>query len=189
MQSELYAGHPYGHPDQGTVGDLKAITLDDVKAFHKSHYTRQALILGIAGGADSETGSRVAHSLASLPQGELRLPSLEPPTPPRGLEVTIVAKPAEATAISIGFPIDVTRSDDGFYALAVANSSAGLKVAIVAQNADEIREILTSGKPSPVSYDTQGTPDDVLAEDRQIAVFPLRNVTVKIIPVERMFER
>ena len=44
---------------------------------------------------------------------------------PRGLEVTIVEKPAEATAISIGFPIDVTRRDDDFYALAVANSYLG----------------------------------------------------------------
>ena len=65
---------------------------------------------------------------------------------------------------------------------------AGMKVAIVAQNADELREILTTGKPSPLTYDTQGTPDDILAEDKQIAVFPLRDVTVKIVPVGQMFE-
>ena len=39
--------------------------------------------------------------------------------------MTIVEKPADATAISIGFPIDVTRRDDDFYALAVANSYLG----------------------------------------------------------------
>ena len=44
---------------------------------------------------------------------------------PKGLEVTIVEKPADATAISMGFPIDVTRRDDDFYALAVANSYLG----------------------------------------------------------------
>ena len=63
-----------------------------------------------------------------------------------------------------------------------------MKIAIVAQNADELRDILTSGKPSPITYDTQGTPENILAEDKQIAVFPLKNVTVKIVPVERMFE-
>ena len=40
-----------------------------------------------------------------------------------------------------------------------------------------------------MTYDTQGTPDDVLAEDKQIAVFPLKDVSVKIVPVERMFEK
>ena len=42
-----------------------------------------------------------------------------------GLEVTIVEKPADSTAISLGFPLDVTRRDDDFYALAVANSYLG----------------------------------------------------------------
>ena len=63
-----------------------------------------------------------------------------------------------------------------------------MKIAIVARNADELRDILTSGKPSPITYDTQGTPENILAEDKQIAAFPLKNVTVKIVPVERMFE-
>jgi zinc protease len=58
----------------------------------------------------------------------------------------------------------------------------------VAQNADELRDILTSGKPSPITYDTQGTPENILAEDKQIAAFPLKDVTVKIVPVERIFE-
>ncbi|MGA2706103.1 MAG: insulinase family protein, partial [Isosphaeraceae bacterium] len=64
-----------------------------------------------------------------------------------------------------------------------------MKIAIVAQNADELRAILTSGKPSPITYDTQGTPESILAEDKQIAAFPLKDVTVKIVPVERMFDR
>ncbi len=64
-----------------------------------------------------------------------------------------------------------------------------MKVAIVAQDAAELREILTSGKPTPITYDTQGTPEDILAEDKQIAAFPLKDVSVKIVPVEQMFEK
>ena len=59
----------------------------------------------------------------------------------------------------------------------------------MAQNAEELRDLLTSGKPSPIAYDTQGTPEDVLAEDKQIAVFPLKDVKVKILPVGEMFEK
>jgi hypothetical protein len=63
----------------------------------------------------------------------------------------------------------------------------GMKVAIVARDAAGLRELLTSGKPTPIAYDTEGTPEDVLAEDKQIAAFPLRDVTVRIVPVEQMF--
>ena len=339
LQSELYKDHPYGHPDLGTVEGLKAITLDDVKAFHKKYYVRSTLFLGMAGGFDAPVVDQVVPSLAALGENGPKELALPKPSVPHGLEVTIVAKPAEATAISIGFPIDVTRSDDDFYALAVANSylgehrtfngklmndlrgkrglnygdysyiedfiqeggstfpvpnnprrqqyfsiwirpvprdkavfalraalweldrlvekgisesefqmtrsfllnysklwvqtlsrrlgyaidghfygrddlvselaqrlprltalqvnaavrkhlkPAGMKLAIVAQNAGELREILLANKPSPMNYDTQGTPEDILAEDKQIAVFPLKNVTVKIVPVAEMFEK
>ena len=67
--------------------------------------------------------------------------------------------------------------------------SEGMTVAIVAKDAAGLRELLVSGKPTPLVYDTQGTPEDVLAEDKQIAVFPLKNVSVRIVPVEQMFEK
>ena len=67
--------------------------------------------------------------------------------------------------------------------------SEGMKVAIVAKDAAGLRELLASGKPTPLAYDTQGTPEDVLAEDKQIAVFPLKNVSVRIVPVDQMFEK
>ena len=65
----------------------------------------------------------------------------------------------------------------------------GMKVAIVARDANGLRELLTSGKPSPIVYDTQGTAEDVLTEDKEIAVFPLKDVSVRIVPVEQMFEK
>jgi zinc protease len=339
LQVELYKNHPYGHPDQGTAQGLKAITLDDIKQFHRQHYTREALELGIAGGYSEATPGLVAAELARLPSAALELPVLPKPQMPVGLDVTIVEKPAEATAISLGFPIDVTRRDLDFYALAVANSylgehrtfngklmqdlrgkrglnygdysyiedfvqegrgtfpvpnnprrqanfsiwirpvpadkavfalrgalwelnqlidrgmsaadfettrtyllnysklwvqtlsrrlgfaidgaffgrkdlvtelaeqlpkltvdqvnaavrkhlkSEGMKVAIVARDGPALRDLLMSGKPTPLTYDTQGTPPEILTEDKLIAAFPLKNVTVKVVPVQQMFEK
>ncbi len=68
-------------------------------------------------------------------------------------------------------------------------AAPGMKVAIVARDAAALRELLTSGKPTPLVYDTAGTPADVLAEDKEIAAFPLKDLSVRIVPVERMFER
>ena len=126
LQVELYKDHPYGHPDRGTVRGLKAITLDDVKDFHRRHYTREALELGLAGGygpGDASPCSSTAWP-GFRPRASI-FHALPAPRMPGGLEITIVEKPAEATAISMGFPIDVTRRDDDFYALAVANSYLG----------------------------------------------------------------
>ena len=125
LQVEIYKDHPYGHPDHGTAEGLRSITLGDVKEFHRRHYTRGAFKLGLAGGFSETTPGLCDRAFAGLPATRLEIPALPSPRIPKGLEVTIVEKPADATAISIGFPIDVTRRDDDFYALAVANSYLG----------------------------------------------------------------
>ena len=125
LQVELYQNHPYGHPDLGTAQGLKALTLDDVKEFHRRHYTREALELGLAGGYSDRAPGSLESEFKKLPSAGLDIPTLPTPRMPKGVEVTIVEKPADATAISMGFPIDVTRRDDDFYALAVANSYLG----------------------------------------------------------------
>jgi zinc protease len=66
--------------------------------------------------------------------------------------------------------------------------TGGFKVAIVTRDATAMRAALISGKPTPLAYDTQGTPDDVLAEDKVIAAYPLKDVRVKVVPVAEMFE-
>ena len=339
LQVELYKGHPYGHVDRGTVAGLKAITLDDVKAFHREHFTRESLVLGVAGAAEKSLLDDIQKQLAALPSRPYRPRPLPKPSVPQGLDVTIVEKPAGSTAISIGFPIDVTRRDDDFYALAVANSylgehrtfngklmqdlrgkrglnygdysyledfiqdgpstfpvpnnprrqqaftiwirpvphdkaafalraalweldrlvtdgiseadfqatrnyllnysklwvqtlsrrlgykmdgtfydredlvseiakrlpkltaaevnaavrrhlkTPGMKVAIVTKDALTLASFLKQGAPSAIKYDTEGTPEDVLTEDKAIGSFPLKDVKVKVIPVEAIFEK
>jgi zinc protease len=338
LQLALYQDHPYGHVPQGTVAGLKAITLDDVKSFHGKYYGPNSLHLGVAGGVDRDFVARLKRDLAPLKGEAPSNPNLPIPRRPRGLDVTIVTKPADATAISLGFPLDIDRGDDDFYALAVANSylgehrtfngklmqdlrgkrglnygdysyvedfiqegmsafpvpnnprrqqdftiwlrpvphdkavfalraalwefdrllkdglsqadfeatrsfllnysklwvqtlprrlgyamdgrfygrddlvtelaehlpkltvervngavrrhlaTEGFEVAIVTRDAAAMGEALKSGKPTPLTYDTQGTPDDVLAEDKVIASYPLKDVSIKVVPVAEMFE-
>ena len=346
LQTTLYAPkdgkpHPFGHVDRGTVRGLKAITLEDVKAFHKSHYTAARLHLGVSGGASAPfvkgLANRLAQALPASTPVERR--SLANPTIAEGLTVKIVEKPAESSAISIGTPIDVTRADDDFYALAVVNSYLGehrtfngklmqdlrgkrglnygdysyledfiqdgfgtfpvpnnprqvqyfsiwvrpvpadkaafalraalwewnklvedgmsdaefeatrsfllnysklwvqtpsrrlgyamdgafygrddvvtelgrrlpglttaqvnaairkhlafkgFVVAIVAKDASGLKAILTSGKPTPLTYDTQGTPAEILDEDKAIAAYPLKGIKVEVVPVAEQFEK
>ena len=121
----LYRGHSYGYPTQGTVAGLTAITLDDVKRFYAEHFTRERLILGVAGGYPETFPDVYATRLAALPAQNKPRGTLAPPPTRTGMELLFVEKPAHGNAISMGQAIDVTRSDDDFYPLAVAASYLG----------------------------------------------------------------
>ncbi len=127
LQLALYPStHPYGHVDVGTVAGLKSITLDDVKQFYRERYTRATLEPAVSGGSGAALSARVLKDFSSaLPASETSTVELPAPATLKDLEVTIVEKPTIATAISLGFPLDLTRADDDFYALAVANSAFG----------------------------------------------------------------
>ena len=122
----MYDGHPYGTPEMGTERGLGALTLDDVRDFHGRHYTRDNFLVGIAGGYPRGFLAQVERDLAEgLPAGEPVPLGLPAPRMLDGVNVLLVEKQAIATAISIGFPIEVTRADDDYYALFVATSYFG----------------------------------------------------------------
>jgi zinc protease len=115
--------HPYGRPTLGTVKGLEAITLDDVKKFWATHWTRDRLIVGLGGGYPDGFADKLTKELAKLPAKGAAMAKL--PAAPKASGVVIVDKPARATAISIGRPIKVTRSDNDFYPLFLAASYLG----------------------------------------------------------------
>ena len=126
LNALLYAGHPYEAPALGTEEGLAAITLEDVRDFHASRYTRDRALLGLAGGYPDGFAERVERELLDrLPARDAARDALPAPRALDGIELLLVDKDAIATAISIGFPIDVTRGDDDFYPLMVANSYFG----------------------------------------------------------------
>jgi len=121
----MYAGHPYGVPNAGLVSNLDAITLDDVKACYRTMFTRDNVTIGLAGGYPKDLVARVSKALEKLPAGAPSHPVLTQPQPISGLEILAIEKEGRSTAISMGYPIDVTRADPDFYALMVANSHLG----------------------------------------------------------------
>ena len=122
----LYEGHPYEATEMGTERGLGAIVLDDVRTFHAERYTAANMRVGVAGGYPDGFLARVERDLAvALPPGAPAQRDIPAPRALEGIELLLVEKDAIATAISMGFPIDVTRSDDDFYPLMVANSYFG----------------------------------------------------------------
>jgi zinc protease len=142
LQQRIFGGTPYGHPVLGSVAGLDAITLEDVKDFAKKAYTRAALTVGVAGDVPAEFEARIKADLAKLPAG----PALPAPAgvvgrKPSGIDVDIVKKETRSTAISFGFPIDVTRTSPDFAALSVARSWLGEHRASSSHLYQRIREV------------------------------------------------
>jgi len=121
----LYSNHPYGTPNSGLVSNLDAVTLDDVKAHYQKMFTRDNVTIGLAGGYPADLADKVSKSLQKLPAGAPEHAALPKPHEISGLEILAIEKEGRSTAISMGFPIDVTRKDADFYALMVANSHLG----------------------------------------------------------------
>jgi len=125
LASLLYAGHPYGRPVEGTVSGIGALTREDVARFSSSRFTQDRLTLGLAGDLPDGFVERVAEDLRALPErGEARAEH-GVSRRPRGFDTLVVTKPARAWAISMGHPLSITRSDDAFFPLFLANSYFG----------------------------------------------------------------
>jgi zinc protease len=125
LATVMYAGHPYGYPTLGTLAGLSAITIDDVRRFYAEHFVQERLIVGVAGGYPDSFPDSYAARFAALPANGTPRKPLPLPPERKDLEFLFVEKPALGDAISMGHPVDVTRSDDDFYPLAVAASYLG----------------------------------------------------------------
>jgi zinc protease len=121
----IYAGHPYEHNNTGTISSLEKLTLADVEAFYKAHYTQANMVLGLAGGYPKTFPEKVKADFAKLPAGAAATAKYEDPKLAPGMKISIIERETRATAVSLGFPISVNRSDKDWPALALVASYFG----------------------------------------------------------------
>lgn len=121
----VFQGTPYEHIMAGTVEGLENITLQDVKDFHKNYYNRNNYVIGLGGGFADNLVETIETKLNKLADTTIITKVDVNPKAINGLEVLIVEKENNSTAISFGFPIDVLRGDEDFFALALFSSWLG----------------------------------------------------------------
>jgi zinc protease len=127
LQQQIFDGHPYESAPAGTVQGLASITIDDVRAFYRQHYTPDNLLLGLAGGYPADFPASFSRRLGALPQGDGNTAKAELTAlaPVEGRHYTLVEKDAAATGIHLGYALPITRADDDYFPLMVANSFLG----------------------------------------------------------------
>ncbi|MCK9425143.1 MAG: insulinase family protein [Ignavibacteriaceae bacterium] len=126
LEDFLFRGTKYQHMVQGKTESVKAITVDDVKNQYKNFFTKNNLMIGIAGNYPSAFLSTLKKDLQNLSAAIPVLPAQTEPKMQKGINVEIIQKEnAFGSAIFGGFPMNLTRKDNDFAAMMVANSYLG----------------------------------------------------------------
>ncbi|MEP6903622.1 MAG: pitrilysin family protein [Actinomycetota bacterium] len=112
----IYAGTAYENLSIGRVSSLEKLTIQDVKDFYAQNYSQANLVVGLSGGFDTKFSSALLADFQKLPKGAKKMRKLAPPNLADGMRIDIVKRETRATAISLGFPIDVNRSSGKDYA-------------------------------------------------------------------------
>ncbi|NNF57448.1 MAG: insulinase family protein [Rhodothermaceae bacterium] len=181
----LYAGHPYGHLTLGHAEAVEALTLDDVREFYEMHYIQPLLTVAVAGDAPDDFLERMRADLAAnLPaEGtDVSERTVAQIPMPDGMRVTLVDKDTRATAISMGFPIDIRRGDPDFVALYLIRSYFGEHRSSNSYLYQRIREIrgMNYGDYAYIEYFPSGMfqfhPDPNLGRQQQIFQMWIRPV-------------
>jgi zinc protease len=183
MYNMLYADHPYGHHNSGSISALEKLTLQDVQRFYMSNYTDGNLVIGLAGGYPRGFAEKVQADFAKLPNStpannnRFDAPKLAP-----GTHLDIITRDTRSTAISIGFPIDVNRSSKDWPALALAASYFGQHRSSNSYLYQKLREArgLNYGDYAYIEYFPRGmflmTPEPNLGRQQQIFQIWIRPV-------------
>jgi len=126
LEDLLFRGTNYQHMKQGKSASVQSITLDEVKKQHVTYFTKNNLVIGIAGNYTDKFLQTLKQDLAKLPAGKPDIAKPGQARMPDGIQVEIISKEnAFGSAIVTGFPLNLTRSSDEFAALMVANSWFG----------------------------------------------------------------
>ncbi len=179
----IYAGHPYQHHSMGTVSSLEKITLQDVKDFYRDNYTQANLVIGISGGFDTKFSNQMLIDFGKLAKGAKKMRKIGTPQLADGLKIDIVKRETRATAMSLGFPIDVNRTNGKDYAaLSLVAAYFGQHRSSNSYLYGRLRELrgLNYGDYSYIEYFPRGmfqfAPDPNLARKQQIFQIWIRPV-------------
>jgi zinc protease len=120
------AEHPYGRVMTETT--LRAITRDDIVAFHKAYFQPGRAVITVVGDVKPDEVSRVLEKTLSGWRAGGSVPSFDYPAPPaaKGRAIYLIDKPGAAqSTFSIG-TVGPARSTPDYYALRVMNELLGV---------------------------------------------------------------
>jgi zinc protease len=115
MRQKSYSSHPYKRPGIGSIEDLDAATLENVKKFHATYYRPDNATLLVVGDFDpKQFDAWVDKYFGSVPKPNLPLPRVDVKEPERSGEKRFTEYGANVPLPGVGitFLIPSEKSDD-----------------------------------------------------------------------------
>ena len=120
--------HPYGHPGDGTIESITALSRDDITGFYRQFYLPNNAVLVVVGDVTPDQAAHFASvAFAGWKRGAVPAAATAAPAAPpaRNIGVFLVDKPGAAQSeIRIGHS-GATRQSPDYYPLTVLNAILG----------------------------------------------------------------
>jgi zinc protease len=122
----VFEGHPYGLPTVGTPESVRALTRDDLVAFHREHYVPNETIMAVVGDVKAaDAFAQVERAFGAWPKGkEFQVPPVKPAKRDKHRIVVIDKPDAVQTQIVVG-QIGLAFTDPDYFVSDVYNSVLG----------------------------------------------------------------
>ena len=119
-----YPDHPYGSGANITTESIRKVNLDDIRAFHRSHYGKDNAIVAIVGDINRKQADRlVKNVLNGLPErssAAKNVPAVQQ-QPAQRRDIPFAGEQAQ---VLLGMPL-IKRHDPDYYALVAGNYILG----------------------------------------------------------------
>lgn len=119
----MYSDHPYATPSSGTEESISAITIDDLRAYHRQYYVAANAVISIVGDVNREQAESIANQVVSKLNRGQHAPEL-PEAEVRKQGELRQSFPSSQTHIYIG-QMGMARHDPDYFALYVGNHILG----------------------------------------------------------------
>ncbi|MEZ0496722.1 M16 family metallopeptidase [Sphingomonas sp. IW22] len=119
-----YRVHPYARPGIGSIADLDAATVEDIRAFHATYYRPDNAVLVVAGNFDpAQLNKWVDQYFAPIARPERAIPrvTVKEPEPSGARRYTVYEPNTPLPAVLVSYPLPPAGTADG-PALTVLNA-------------------------------------------------------------------
>ncbi len=123
----LFMGHPYARPEEGFPETIRAITREDLQAFHRRHYGPEGMVIVVVGAVEpAQVHELLQHSFSgwqNLGQPEQpEMPPVQPRTEKTRLHIPLPGKTQMDILMGMHGP---RRTDPDYLAASLGNNILG----------------------------------------------------------------
>ena len=145
----VYGDHPYGRPASGDETTVARLTREDVRAFYRSRYGGDRLVLAAVGDFDARAlEAKLKSAFGSWRPAESPLPEIRPTERRPGRRVLLVDEPDATQSYFWVGNLGVSRTDPDRVPLDVVNTAFGGRFTSMLNTALRIKSGLTYGARS-----------------------------------------